>query len=223
MSKVLILVEGQTEEAFVKQLLSPHLVAQAIFPIVTIATTRRRPDRKDFKGGIVSYGKVKIDLRPLLYDTSAVLVTTMMDFYGLPSDFPGIANCPSGSCQERLGHLESEFARDINHQKFLLYLALHEFEALLFTSPAHIAAHFPSQSRLLQLESIKSQFASPEEIDDDPATAPSKRIRGLYPEYQKRADGPIIAQKIGLELIRQECPHFNDWLTKLEALGHKPN
>jgi hypothetical protein len=219
MSKVLILVEGQTEESFVKQLLYPHLAAQAIFPVVTIATTRRRPDRKDFKGGIVSYGKVKTDLRPLLRDTSAALVTTMIDYYGLPADFPGMANRPSGSCRDRVQHLESAFAKDINHSKFLPYLALHEFEALLFTSPAQIASHFPDHGRLTQLENIKSQFGSPEEIDDDPLTAPSKRIKNVYPAYQKRADGPTIAQRIGLELIRQECPHFNEWLTKLESLS----
>jgi hypothetical protein len=221
MSKVLILVEGQTEESFVKQILSPHLATLAIFPIVIIITTRRRPDLKDFKGGIGSYNKIKTDVRPLLRDTSAALLTTMIDYYGLPLDFPGMATCPAGSCHERLRHPESEFAKDINHQKFLPYLALHEFVALLFASPAHIAAHFPHHLQLPQLESIKSRFGSPEEIDDGPSTAPSKRIRALYPEYQKRADGPTMAQKIGLELIRKECPHFNDWLTKLEMLGNK--
>lgn len=68
---------------------------------------------------------------------------------------------------------------------------------------------------------IIKQFSSPEEIDNDPKTAPSKRLRDIYPEYRKRVDGPTIASKIGLQLIRQECRHFNEWLTKLESLGNE--
>ena|SRR5215467_2219890 len=164
MSKVLILVEGQIEETFVKTALTPHLMGFSVFPTVTIITTRRIPDRKDFKGGITNYRKVKTDLRPLLNDSSAALVV----------------------------------------------------------SPNHIDAHFPSQNGLQQLAQIKAQFLSPEDINDNVDTAPSKRLRRIYPEYQKRTDGPTIAGKIGLELIRHECRRFNEWLTKLESLGGGP-
>jgi hypothetical protein len=222
MIKVLVLVEGQTEEAFVKTVLAPHLATLNIFPAVTIITTRRRPDRKDFKGGITSYRKIKTDLRPLLNDSSAALVTTIIDYYGLPADFPGLSNCPNASCHDRVSHIETAFANDIGQKKFLPYLSLHEFEALLFVSPNHIDAHFPSQNRLQQLAQIKAQFLSSEEINDNADTAPSKRLRKIYPEYQKRTDGPIIAGKIGLEVIRNECRHFNEWLIKLESLRSGP-
>src|SRR5215470_11200668 len=127
MSKVLVLVEGQTEEAFVKTVLAPHLTTFNVFPAVTIIATRRRPDRKDFKGGISSYNKIKTDLRPLLNDGSATLVTTMIDYYGLPPDFPGLSNCPNASCHDRVSHIEKAFADDIGQRKFLPYLSLHEF------------------------------------------------------------------------------------------------
>ena len=222
MSKVLILVEGQTEETFVKTALTPHLLGFNVFPTVTIITTRRIPDRKDFKGGITNYRKVKSDLRPLLNDSSAALVTTMIDYYGLPDDFPGLSDCPNTSCHDRVRHIETAFANDIMRERFLPYLSLHEFEALLFVSPNHIDAHFQSQNGLQQLAQIKAQFLSPEDINDNVDTAPSKRLRRIYPEYQKRTDGPTIAGKIGLELIRHEGRHFNEWLTKLESLGGDP-
>lgn len=65
---------------------------------------------------------------------------------------------------------------------------------------------------------IRNQFNSPEEIDDNPNTSPSKRILGIFPGYQKVFDGPLIVGKIGLQKIRDECVHFNDWVTKLETL-----
>jgi hypothetical protein len=37
--------------------------------------------------------------------------------------------------------------------------------------------------------------------------------------YQKVNDGGLIAMKIGLDLMRAECPHFNQWIGKLEALA----
>jgi hypothetical protein len=122
MIRVLILVEGQTEEAFVKNVLSPHLTGFDVFPIVTIVTTRRRPDRKDFKGGIGSYQKIKNDLRPLLNDRSAALITTIFDYYGLPDDFPGMSDIPNTPSRDRIKHLEMFFANDIGHKKFLPYL-----------------------------------------------------------------------------------------------------
>jgi hypothetical protein len=91
-------------------------------------------------------------------------------------------------------------------------------EAVLFSAPEQIARRFSTQDQGQELTAIKAHFNSPEEINDSRTTSPAKRIEKLYP-YRKRLDGPIIAQEIGLDLIRKECPHFNDWLTKLEALG----
>ncbi len=89
MSKVLILVEGQTEEAFVTQLLAPHLASRNVYPVPKLVITKRVKGGPDFKGGVFSYIKVKNDIKLLLKDTSASVVTTLLDFYGLPSDFPG--------------------------------------------------------------------------------------------------------------------------------------
>jgi hypothetical protein len=218
-SKVLILVEGQTEETFVRDVLGPHLNGLGIYPIGKSVTTKRVKQGPHFKGGIVSYGKTKNDAVRLLSDTSAILVTTLIDFYGLPTDFPGYKTLPSGSCYQRVAHLEDSFRQDINHPKFLPYFALHEFEAMLFVSPTDTAQVFPDENVSSKLQSIKAEFASPEEINENPNSAPSKRLKNLLPQYHKPLHGPIITANIGLDRIRQECPYFNGWLTKLESLG----
>ncbi|MGC9946546.1 MAG: DUF4276 family protein [Bryobacteraceae bacterium] len=58
-------------------------------------------------------------------------------------------------------------------------------------------------------------------IDDSPVTAPSKRVEALVPGYQKPLLGALAILEIGLARIRAERPHFNDWLTRIEALGRR--
>jgi len=143
----------------------------------------------------------------------------MIDYYGLPADFPGRAEQSIGYCFQKVRHLESELAQDVNHYRFLPYLSLHEFEALLFASPAKIGGIAPESDIEKELMSIKGAFASPEEINDDPRTHPAARISSLIPAFRKLPHSPIIAGRIGIEQIRKECKHFDTWLTKLEELG----
>ena len=65
-----------------------------------------------------------------------------------------------------------------------------------------------------------SLFKSPEEINQGTKTAPSKSILQELPRYQslKVIAGVQIAQEIGITAMRQKCPHFNDWITRLESI-----
>lgn len=76
-----------------------------------------------------------------------------------------------------------------------------------------------SNQNLEQLRKIRSQFPTPEGINDNPATAPSKRIAGVILSYRKRLHGPQVAKKMSLEKIRAERPRFDEWVIRLEALG----
>ncbi|GIK39152.1 MAG: hypothetical protein BroJett011_29850 [Chloroflexota bacterium] len=219
MNRVLILVEGLTEETFVGEILKPHLENRGVVPIPALAVTKRVKSGPNFKGGIVSYGKIKNDIKRLLNDTSAVAVTTMIDFYGLPSDFPGYHTMPKQDSYAKVAHLEKAFGKDIDHHKFFPYLQLHEFEALIFVAPEKIATYFPNTNKLNELRQIKSTFHSPEEIDDGPETAPSKRLKSLFPSYEKNLYGPLATLEIGLAEICRECAHFRGWLEWLETLG----
>ncbi len=69
-----------------------------------------------------------------------------------------------------------------------------------------------------QLQKVRDEFATPEEINDSPNTAPSKRIKKLYPAYEKPLYGSLAALEIGLDTIRRECHGFNAWLKSIEDL-----
>lgn len=218
MSNVLILVEGQTEETFVRHILGPYLWKFNVFCIPTIATTKRVAAGPDFKGGIVSYGKLKFDIKRLLEDSSARLVTTMIDYYGFSSMVPFKDKITGNTCSQRVQVLEKLFADDIGNRRFSPYLQMHEFEAMIFVDPGEMdkISHTLTSAELLK---IKDKFKSPEEINDNPETAPSKCILQVFPSYRKTVHGPLITGRIGLEKIRKQCEHFNRWVLKLEKMG----
>jgi hypothetical protein len=216
--RVLVLVEGQTEERFVKDVLCPHLWPRGKDTIPKVVTTKRVKRGPDFKGGITDYQKAENDLRRLLNDTGVISVTTFIDYYGLPPDFPGMDSRPAGTPYERAIHVETEWKNRIDHPHFYPYLMVHEFETLLFAKPDELSRALYKSDILPELLRIRDAFPTPEDINDDPETAPSKRIIRILPGYQKTLYGPLVAKRIGLEIIRRECPHFNEWLMWLEGL-----
>ena len=216
--KVLVLVEGQTEEGFVKRVLGPYLTAKEIYLTPTIIKTKREIRGPDHKGGVNSFSQVRRDLLPLLNDTSANTVTTMIDYYALPNDFPGYDLRPRGNCYLRVQFLEDQFSLDINSTKFLPYLQLHEFEALVFASEDKLPATFISvPTKIAQVTAINKSFASPEEINENPLSAPSKRLKSIFPAYQKTFHSQLILSQVNIDDIRSKCSHFNSWLSKLES------
>ena len=218
MARVLILVEGYTEELFVKNILAPYLLPRNVFPRATIIPTSKVADGPNFKGGSISFGKVSPLLKRLLHDRDAALITTCFDFYGLRKDFP---KPERGDCFEKVAELEAWVKQQFNDARLNPYFFLHEFEAMMFVRPQVLAEQTSSEKILPALQEIKLQCSSPEEINDHPDTAPSRRIKALIPGYRKTAHGLSIIENVGLDVIRAECPHFNQWLTKLESLGEQ--
>ena len=217
MSKILILVEGQTEERFVKEVINPHIMQFDKYAVPIIATTKHSRQGAKHKGGITSYDKVKKQVIILLQDSSATLVTTMIDYYKLPEDFPGKNNLPVGDCFSKVMHLEREFGRDINNPKFIPYFQLHEFESLLFCSADGFRKTFPRHKKDAQVNRIINQFQTPEEIDDGDTTSPAKRIVSLFPESKHVLHGVRIAIGFGLAGVISKCRHFDEWVQRLEA------
>lgn len=223
MKRLRILVEGPTEQAFVGDLLAPHLCDFGLdVSAPCIETSRDRATGRTFRGGHARrYEFIQRHVRHLLSSDRSAQVTTMFDLYGLPGDFPGMEQAPRSPCFARAGALERSFAEDIADPRFIPNLIVHEFEALLFTLPEAIDEALPG--RMLDLQRIAQAFSSPEEINDSPATAPSKRLEALFPGYgrQKPRLGRLIAGRIGLSAIRARCQHFNGWLLRLESLGRR--
>ncbi len=216
MIRVHVFVEGQTEETFVRELLREHLQQWDIHlnPILL----RTGPMGK---GGVSTYGKIEWQVMKKCKEDRTAYVTTMLDFYGLPKDFPGKDSAAKETdLFKRVSSLEDLFAGRINRRHFIPNLMLHEFEALLLSEPSKFAEWFSNEAAMGLQEEVQT-FASPEHIDDSPKTAPSRRILRRCPGYEKPLHGSLIALDIGLDTIRKRCTHFNRWLEKLESLGRK--
>ncbi|TWG85308.1 uncharacterized protein DUF4276 [Cupriavidus gilardii J11] len=215
MSRVYVLVEGQTEEAFVNELLAPHYARIELYLTPIIVSTSAAQ-----KGGVVSYAKVRPQIERLCKQDADAYVTTMFDLYALPPDFPGKASPAypgSGTGRQKAEFLEGQLAEDIGHRNFIANLLVHEFESLLFVD-LNAFEQWTDDDRVLEpLRRIRSTTA-PEEINDSVHTAPSKRILSAMAGYQKTFHGPLIACDIGLQAMRQSCPHFDGWLTRIENL-----
>lgn len=222
MSRLLILAEGQSEEIFAKRSLIPHLQAFGVFASVTVLRTKRIVSGGSFKGGVTSYPKIRKNVEELLGDKNAH-VTTLLDYYGLPDEFPLRTEtlATAGlSARQKAERLQDAFAADIAHpQRFIPFLALHEFEAWLFCKPDVVAEHFGQPALTASLQAIVLEAGTPEDINNDPKNHPSARIEKLIPSFKKTSDGPSLIEKTSLSVIRAACPHFHTWLTCLEGLG----
>jgi hypothetical protein len=151
----------------------------------------------------------------------------MVDYYALPHDWPGRAEAPGmASTSAKAEYVEAALVVDISSamgprfdaRRFVPLVMMHEFEALLFSDPDQFAQGIGKIGLSDSLRAIRNEFQSPEDINDSVLTAPSKRIISLFPGYEKPLFGVLAALEIGLPRMRQECPHFNDWLDRLEAL-----
>jgi len=215
--KVLVLVEGQTEERFVKEVLCPKCLQSDVFMQPVVLATKRSKVGIKFKGGVSTYSKIRADVLRLLGDSSASAVTTLLDYYGLPDDFPGRDRAVAGDCYQKVAYLESCFAEDIKHEKFRPFLMLHEFETMLFSNIERVVEAFNNRETCLdKMKSVLAEFHNIEEINEGGDTHPSSRILKIFNDYQKALHGPLITGRIGIDRIRAACRHFDEWLGLME-------
>lgn len=215
MIRVNIVVEGQTEETFVRDVLYSYFFEKNIFLNSIVVKTS-----KIGKGGGSSYGKIKNDIKRKCLEDRTAYVTTMWDYYGLPKDFPGKGSVVSGDLYDIISSLEQAFGADIGERNFIPNLIVHEFEGLLF-SDVNAFANIVGDAVIAQLNEQASGFTSPEHINNSQMTAPSKRILNIFPSYQKVFHGSLVSSTIGIEIIREKCKHFDEWLKKIEELNNQ--
>lgn len=216
MTRIYLLVEGQTEEAFVNELLVAHYARMDLYLMPIIVSTSQ-----GFRGGITSYTKVRPQIKRLCKQDANAYVSTLFDLYALPNDFPGKGDAAfplTSSGAKKAEFLEQKLRNDVARKNFIPNLLVHEFEALLFTQIEAFAQWTDDDRVLTPLREVRAQIA-PEDINNSMHTAPSKRILKAMPGYQKTFHGPLIACDIGLDPIRAACPHFNQWLKTIEALA----
>lgn len=216
MREATILVEGQTEEAFVNRVLGPHLARFGVWTTPVLLETSRSPAGVKRGGGVSKWAKVDQDVRRLLGASHQVFVSTMLDYFRLPDDAPGFSDKPK-SGRDAVGHIERAIASSIQDGRLVPYLSLHEFEALLFVDPSAVATQAGQAATLAPaLRRIVAECGGPEAIDDGPLTAPAKRLRAAWPGFSKVTDAVEILCRIGIAALREECPHFGEWVKELE-------
>lgn len=222
MTRLLILVEGQTEEAFVKRTLAPYLAKQGLYMTPTLLWTKRLAAGSGYRGGVSNWAQIRSDLENLFRDSDA-WITTLLDFYGLPTDVPGysVAHDLSDPRQKAMA-LQHHMAQELDHSRFIPFLALHEFEAWLFCAPDIVAEHFDRPGLAAEVQQVVNTAGGPELINHGSQTHPKKRLQNMETGYKEASDGPTLAGKIGIPAIRTACPHFDEWLTKLEGLAVSP-
>jgi len=221
MIRIHIICEGQTEETFVNEMLGPHFAAREIFLYPSLI------GKPGHKGGFVNFNRLFIDIRNRLLGDKTAWCTTFFDYYGLHEDFPGKPDADKGGTageksSRLLVGLMAALGEKIGTEplrRFLPYVQMHEFEGLLFSNPVRFASGICRPKLGDQLQEIRNEFTDPEEINDDPVTAPSKRILAVCEDYEKPTHGTLASLEIGLDTIRQECRLFNGWLSRLEALA----
>lgn len=220
-----ITTEGQTEMEFARKTLSTHFIKFGIIVDSRCVMTSKNK-YKTYRGGLLDYGKAKKDiLRWMAEEKSGeAYFTTMFDLYALPNDFPKFEE--SLKIQDpylRVSFLEEAFKKDIDNHKFIPYIQLHEFEALLLSNPEILLIEYPDARR--EIEKLKRIISennnNPELVNTGKNTAPSKRIINLIPEYEgnKPTVGSILAGIEGVEIQKNRCIHFGKWVEKIEKIN----
>ena len=223
MIRLHITSEGQTEQSFVKKVLAPHLAKLGVFADSRcVMTSKDKRSAKEYRGGLLNYEKGKKDIVSWLKEDNATecRFTTMFDLYALPDDFPryGEAKKQSNPYQ-RIHILEQAMLSDISDRRFIPYVQLHEFEALILADAKNLDWEYLEHDKQIKKLIAMVGDQNPELINDGPMTAPSKRILIESPEYDKVTAGVSVAERIGLQILRDKCKHFNEWLTCLEQLN----
>lgn len=212
MPRLIFIVEGDSEQRFINEHLVGYLTLK--FPTVSMHAQKITTNRKkNVKGGNVNYELLKNEIRRT-YSQGDVLITTFMDFFRLPTDYPGYSQDV-----KQISQIENAIRVDcssiIPPTSFLPYIQKHEFEALLFANSAGFSKVVDSEE-MKQIHNVLKKFSTPEDINGSPETAPSKRLQSIY-KYKKVADSALVMKDVDIDTLRKRCPRFDVWVGRLEA------
>lgn len=223
--EIYIVVEGQTEQTFVRDVLAPQMADKEIYLYPTLI------GKPGHKGGNVHFNIAMEDIGKFLKQRNNTYVSTMFDYFRIDTEWPGkdeisqkIQNGDSLTAIQKAEILETATINEIvkvfadykAKSRFIPYIEMHEFESLLFSDADILAKEIGIN--VSYIKKILAGYNNPEEINDDPAKSPANQLKALNKGYRKIANGKTISEAIGIPTIRDQCTHFNNWLTKLEHL-----
>lgn len=220
MVELIVVGEGQTEETFVRNVLAPALSASRVYASARLINTSREQH-----GGALSLERVRKFIGHTLRQRADTYVTTLFDLYGLNQTFRGVAENKGHPPASRAARIEQLLREDVvafadcRPERFIPHIQPHEFESLLFSDVATLCEVEPGwKEHSASLIAARAAVENPEWINDSPQTAPSKRLEQLQPRYRKVRHGPVAAARIGLDRIREQCPHFRQWYDRIVTL-----
>ena len=218
--EVIAIVEGKTEQIFIELVLSPYLADKNIF---MCATQVSKPGQK---GGDVRFSRVQKDIGLHLKQRNDTYVTTFVDYYGT-KEWPGFDSVPPNTSPQQITeHINATTHEKVNElfnaqrpeKRFIPYIAMHEFEALLFSDSKVLADELGIQQS--EITAVLESCGEPEAINNRPDTAPSKRLDAWSQtkKFPKTTKGIVIAKHVGIEKMRAQCPQFDVWIVRFEAI-----
>jgi hypothetical protein len=228
---LVVIVEGQTETSALTAMLSSHLSAReltTIFPLIGTSNGK--------KGGQKSFETLLEEISFFAKNYQGVHISTCFDYYGLNTNWPEVTKIKNQAIDvyHKVANIETVILEKVitnissnilYNDHFHPYIQLHEFEALLFADPEILARELCPKKIGYDLVNCFRKIVNLyqnncELINDHKKTAPSKRIIAVA-QYKKGKTG--LAKKIlpiiGLDKIRNACPHFSAWINKLENLS----
>lgn len=225
MKTVYIAAEGQAEANVVNRVLYPYFIQKDInlIPHTIVTSTDYRHGRV-YKGGITTYASARntiVNCLSAANATSGCFATTMIDYYGLPADTPGIqATQRFMDPYDKVRCVEDAIRFDLgaDDYKFFPYIQLHELESLQFVNIDSLA-HEYFDYNLEPLRQCVAEQSNPELINNSPETAPSKRILECIPNFDKNGAGVDCLIATGLDELRERCKHFGEWIAWIESLA----
>lgn len=215
--QVAVLVEGQTESAFVANVLAPWMQDFGVYVTPVIVKTSRLADGKTFKGGGSDWKHYERDLRRLLGSSQFRWVSILVDFYAYPGNGPAAQCCHGSHEPRRCGEARTQAMREvITDRRFVPHVVLHEFETWVFAA-AMGASHLLGDSQVARSLQVEAETVGGdvELLNDSPQTAPSKRVLRCWPEYDKATDGIEVIREAGLEAVMDRCPGLKSWVAQL--------
>ncbi|MBV9576810.1 MAG: DUF4276 family protein [Gammaproteobacteria bacterium] len=223
--EVFLVVEGQTEQTFIRDILAPEIAQKGMYLHAALI------GKPGHKGGDIRFERAKNDIGNFLTQRKDTFVSMMIDYFRVDASWPGrdLINNKTREGMKLSAIDKAKLIKEETHKKiiaafpdhnaetrFIPYIEMHEFEALLFSDASILAKRIGVDVSLIQ--NIINECGSPEEINDNPDSAPSVRLNNLMNNYRKVAMGKSIAEAIGINKIRSQCPNFNEWLIQLENI-----
>lgn len=210
-NRLVIIVEGDSELAFVGKKLIPYLYENGASGWAMNAQKITTNRKKNAKGGNVNFDYLRNEVSRISAQGSP-WITTFFDFFRLPTSFPGYST--DGN---RIDAIEQAFKEELGYPNLIPYIQKYEFETLLFADTAGFSNIALAQQQIDDINAIVQKYPNIEDINGGPDTAPSKRLGSIF-NYNKVTDSQIILKDIPIETLLVRSARFGQWVERLKEI-----